>query len=157
MKLLQESISPAIFEKEGDIDMTEEDIKLRFINPEIPKGWENRYIFTEQRITDGKITVSGNFTHQEKPLRADYVLYMNEGRPLAVIEAKSDPYSVSAGLQQAKIYAEKLRVPFAYSSNGYGFQEYDYLTGIERFIPYRVSNSEQPHEEPNSPENTLPC
>lgn len=115
--------------------MTEEDIKFRFINPEIQKGWENRYISMEVNITDGQITVRGNITHREKPLRADYVLYMNDGRPLAVIEAKSDLYSVSAGLQQAKMYADKLGVPFAYSSNGQGFQEYDYLTGIESFIP----------------------
>lgn len=78
--------------------MTEEDMKFRFINPEIQKGWENRYISMEVNITDGQITVRGNITHREKPLRADYVLYMNDGRPLAVIEAKSDLYSVSAGL-----------------------------------------------------------
>ena len=89
----------------------------------------------EVSITDGKILVRGNITKREKSLRADYVLYMNEGRPLAVVEAKSDLYSVSAGLQQAKHYAEKLGVPFAYSSNGQGFEEYDYFTGLETFIP----------------------
>lgn len=114
--------------------MTEEDIKLRFITPALQKGWKG-FISMEVSITDGKILVHGNITKREKPLRADYVLYMNEGRPLAVLEAKSDLYSVSAGLQQAKIYAEKLDVPFAYSSNGQGFEEYDYLTGLESFIP----------------------
>ena len=113
--------------------MTEEDIKLRFITPALQKGWKG-FISMEVSITDGKICVRGNITKREKPLRADYVLYMNEGRPLAVVEAKSDLYSVSAGLQQAKRYAEKLCVPFAYSSNGQGFEEYDYLTGIESFI-----------------------
>lgn len=114
--------------------MTEEDIKLNFITPAIQKGWKG-FISMEVRITDGKISVLGNITSREKSLRADYVLYMNGGRPLAVVEAKSDLYSVSAGLQQAKIYAEKLDVPFAYSSNGQGFEEYDYLTGLESFIP----------------------
>ena len=113
--------------------MTEEDIKLRFITPALQKGWKG-FISMEVSITDGKICVRGNITKREKPLRADYVLYMNEGRPLAVVEAKSDLYSVSAGLQQAKRYAEKLCVPFAYSSNGQGFEVYDYLTGIESFI-----------------------
>ncbi len=114
--------------------MTEEDIKLRFITPAlIKKGWKG-FISMETKITDGKITVMGNIKHREKALRADYVLYMNSGRPIAVIEAKSKLYSVSAGLQQAKIYAEKLDVKFAYSSNGDGFEEYDYLTGTERFI-----------------------
>ena len=114
--------------------MTEEDIKLRFITPALQKGWKG-FISMEVSITDGKIVVRGNITKREKPLRADYVLYMNEGRPLAVVEAKSDLFSVSEGLQQAKIYAEKLDVPFAYSSNGQGFEEFDYLTGVERFIP----------------------
>lgn len=114
--------------------MTEEDIKLCFITPALQKGWKG-FITMETRITDGKITVRGNIAKREHPLRADYVLYMTEGRPLAVVEAKSNLYSVSAGLQQAKMYAEKLGVPFAYSSNGEGFEEYDYLTGIERFIP----------------------
>ena len=113
--------------------MTEEDVKLRFITPALQKGWKG-FISMELSITDGKIVVRGNIAKREKSLRADYVLFMNEGRPLAVVEAKSDLYSVSAGLQQAKIYAEKLSVPFAYSSNGQGFEEYDYLTGGETFI-----------------------
>ena len=114
--------------------MTEEDVKLRFITPALQKGWKG-FISMEVGITDGQILIRGNITKREKPLRADYVLYLNEGRPLAVVEAKSDLFSVSAGLQQAKSYAEKLCVPFAYSSNGQGFEEYDYLTGLETFIP----------------------
>ena len=54
----------------------------------------------ELSITDGNIVVRGNIAKREKSLRADYVLFMNEGRPLAVVEAKSDLYSVLAGLQQ---------------------------------------------------------
>ena len=114
--------------------MTEEDVKLRFITPALQVGWKG-FISMEVSITDGKIVVRGNITKREKSLRADYVLYMNEGRPLAVVEAKSNLYSVSAGLQQAKGYAEKLGVPFAYPSNGQGFEEYDYIIGLETFIP----------------------
>ena len=72
-------------------------MKLRFITPSLQKGW-NGFISMEVSITDGKICVRGNITKREKTLRADYVLYMNEGRPLAVVEAKSDLYSVLAGL-----------------------------------------------------------
>ena len=112
--------------------MTEEDVKLRFITPALQKGWKG-FISMELSVTDGKIVVRGNIVKREKSLRADYVLFMNEGRPLAVVEAKSDLYSVSAGLQQAKIYAEKLSVPFAYSSNGQGFEEYDFISqGVRR-------------------------
>ena len=34
-------------------------------------------------------------------------------------------------MQQAKAYAQMMDLPFAYSSNGDGFVEYDFLTGIE--------------------------
>ena len=64
--------------------MTEEDVKLRFITPALQKGWKG-FISMEVSITDGKILVRGNITKREKPLRADYVLYMNDGRPLAVV------------------------------------------------------------------------
>jgi type I restriction enzyme R subunit len=35
-------------------------------------------------------------------------------------------------MQQAKEYAAMMDIPFAFSSNGFGFQEYDFLTGKER-------------------------
>ncbi len=38
----------------------------------------------------------------------------------------------SHGLQQAMTYAQMLDVKFAYSSNGEGFAEHDFLTGKER-------------------------
>ena len=69
------------------------------------------------------------------PKRADYVLYLNANNPIAIVEAKDNNHSVSYGLQQAKQYAQMLDVPFAYSSNGDAFEEYDFLTGIERTIP----------------------
>ena len=40
--------------------------------------------------------------------------------------------SISHGLQQAMAYASMLDIPFAYSSNGDGFLEYDFMTGTER-------------------------
>ena len=52
-----------------------------------------------------------------------------------MIEAKDNNHSVSFGMQQAKEYAKMLDVPFAYSTNGDAFQEYDFLTGQEREIP----------------------
>ena len=48
------------------------------------------------------------------------------------MEAKDNTHSVSHGLQQAMTYARMLDVPFAYSSNGDGFVEHDFLTGQER-------------------------
>ena len=61
-------------------------------------------------------------------------MYLNSANPLAVVEAKDNNHSISFGMQQAKLYAEMLDVKFAYSSNGDGFQEFDFLTGVEREI-----------------------
>jgi hypothetical protein len=43
-------------------------------------------------------------------------------------QAKSEIYSADAGLEQAKSYAEMLDVPFAYSSNGASFVEFDFFS-----------------------------
>ena len=53
--------------------------------------------------------------------RADYVLYLKPGLPLAVIEAKEPNHRLGDGMQQALEYADMLGVPFAFSSNGSGF------------------------------------
>lgn len=84
------------------------------------------------QITDGKINLKGNLVFREKPKRADYILYLNANNPIAVIEAKDNKHSISYGLQQAMVYAQMLDLPFAYSSNGDGFAEHDFLTGKER-------------------------
>lgn len=112
--------------------MSEEDIKLNYITPAIQsRGWSHN-ITMETRITDGKINLKGNMVVREKPKRADYILYLNANNPIAVVEAKDNKHTVSYGLQQAMDYAQKLDVPFAYSSNGDGFVEHDFLTGQER-------------------------
>ena len=46
---------------------------------------------------------------------------------IAVIEAKAAYKSPGDGLQQAKEYAEILGLKFAYSTNGHGIVEFDYL------------------------------
>ena len=112
--------------------MTEEDIKLQYITPAILAKWSKEKITMETQITDGKINLKGNFVFREKPKRADYILYLSANNPIAVVEAKDNTRSVSHGLQQAMTYAEMLDVPFAYSSNGDGFVEHDFLTGQER-------------------------
>lgn len=57
--------------------MTEEDIKLRFITPAVTAKWNLDHITMETHITDGKISLKGNFVFREKPKKADYVLYIN--------------------------------------------------------------------------------
>ncbi|MBQ2661952.1 MAG: DEAD/DEAH box helicase family protein, partial [Clostridia bacterium] len=112
--------------------MSEEDIKLQFITPAITAKWDISKITMETKLTDGKINLKGNLVVREKPKRADYVLYLAPNTPIAIIEAKDNNHSVSYGLQQAMAYAKMLDLPFAYSSNGDGFAEHDFLTGKER-------------------------
>ncbi|WP_242958919.1 MULTISPECIES: EcoAI/FtnUII family type I restriction enzme subunit R [Clostridia] len=112
--------------------MSEEDIKLQYITPSITSKWNRAKITMETRITDGKINLKGNFVFREKPKRADYVLYLSANNPIAIVEAKDNTHSISHGLQQAIAYAKMLDLPFAYSSNGDGFAEHDFLTGQER-------------------------
>ena len=116
--------------------MTEEDIKLNYITPAInASGWKNGINITmETKITDGKINIKGNMAYREKAKKVDYLLYLNRYHPIAVVEAKDNNHSVSYGLQQAMTYAQMLDLPFAYSSNGDGFCEHDFLTGAEREI-----------------------
>lgn len=123
--------------------MTEEDIKLHYITPSIISKWDKNKITMETKITDGKINIRGNLIFRERPKRADYILYLNNNNPIAVVEAKDNRKSVSHGLQQAIEYAKMLDLPFAYSSNGDGFMEHDFLTGKER----ELSMSEFPTEE----------
>ncbi len=112
--------------------MTEEDIKLQYITPAITAKWNREHITMETKITDGKINLKGNLVFREQPKRADYILYLSTYNPIAVVEAKDNSHSISYGLQQAIAYAQMLDLPFAYSSNGDGFAEHDFLTGQER-------------------------
>ncbi len=123
--------------------MSEEDIKLQFITPAITDKWDLKKITMETKITDGKINLKGNFVTRKKPKRADYVLYLNENNPIAIVEAKDNNHSISYGLQQAICYAKMLDVPFAYSSNGDGFFEHDFLTGKERELSLEEFPTEQ--------------
>ena len=114
--------------------MTEEDIKLQFITPAITATWKLSQITMETKITDGKINLKGNLVVREKPKKADYVLYLNDSKPIAIVEAKDNKHTVSYGIQQAITYARMLDVPFAFSSNGDAFYEHDMITGQERQI-----------------------
>ncbi|MBR1546989.1 MAG: DEAD/DEAH box helicase family protein [Prevotella sp.] len=117
------------------LKLSEEDIKLRYITPAIlNKGWAVTDITMETKVklTDGKINLRGNVVARGKAKFADYMLYYNNANPIAIVEAKDANHSVSFGIQQAKEYASMMDIPFAFSSNGQGFHEYDFLTGKER-------------------------
>ena len=115
-------------------EMSEEDIKLRFITPAIEKaGWDkNNQIKMEYSFTDGRIILRGKKTIRGSKKSVDYLLFYKPNHPLAIVEAKKNTKSIGSGMQQAIEYAKDLDVPFAYSSNGDGFIEHDMKNGTER-------------------------
>lgn len=115
--------------------MSEEDVKLNYITPAILRGWQDHITMeTKVKITDGQINIKGNMAVRKNPKYADYILYLNDNKPIAVVEAKDNNHTVSYGIQQAIEYAKMMDLPFAYSSNGDAFYEHDFLTGNETLI-----------------------
>jgi type I restriction enzyme, R subunit len=120
--------------------MSEQDIRSKFITPAIVRGgWDLlSQIREEVTFTQGKVIVRGKLVSRGKAKRADYILYYKPKIPIAVIEAKDNKQTVGAGMQQALEYGAMLDVPFVYSSNGDAFLEHDRTKSsgkIENEIP----------------------
>lgn len=120
-------------------DLSEEDIKNRFITPALEKsGWSKEQMRMEFPMrenipfTDGKVIIKGKTAKRGTRKSADYLLYHHNNFPIAIVEAKDMNHDVAHGIQQAIDYARILDVPFAYSSNGTGFVEHNMRTGEER-------------------------
>jgi type I restriction enzyme R subunit len=111
--------------------MNEADTRAEHIDPALrTAGWgvvDGSRILREHPITLGRIEGHGR---RGRALSADYVLvYRN--RKLAVIEAKAWSKPLTEGVGQAKDYAGKLAVRFAYATNGQGVYGIDMLAGTE--------------------------
>ena len=112
--------------------LTEADIRSKFIDPAIlNKGWTEDRIRREYYFTDGRVIFDGCHHGRKEGKKADYLLYRKPNMPIAVVEAKDNNKPIGAGMQQAMEYAQILDIPFAYSSNGDGFKEHDFLTSQE--------------------------
>ena len=94
---------------------------------------ETRRIYIDAMLTDAgwtkgedwrdEVELSG-MPNRSETGRADYVLYGDDGRPLAVIEAKRTCVDVVKGREQAKLYADLLekkhrRRPVVFLTNGF--------------------------------------
>ncbi len=117
--------------------MNEAETRAELIDPKLREaGWgiiENSRVLRERdvcKITEGRIRIGGR---RDKALYADYIL-VYKGIKLAVIEAKSDELSVGEGVAQAKLYAQKLQVDYAYSTNGKEIYQICMKTGEEKFV-----------------------
>ncbi len=111
--------------------MNEAETRAEHIDPALKAaGWgvvEGSRIRREYPITPGRIEGLGR---RGKPLTADYVLEYRNTK-LAVTEAKAWDEALTEGVAQAKNYAGKLAVRFAYSTNGQGIYGIDMQTGKE--------------------------
>ena len=115
--------------------MNEAETRAEHIDPALKAaGWgvvEGSKILREHPITPGRIEGHGK---RGKALTADYVLvYRN--RKLAVDEAKAWDKPLTEGVAQAKDYAGKMGVRFAYATNGQGIYAIDMVTGKEGAVP----------------------
>jgi type I restriction enzyme R subunit len=97
-------------------------------------GWSDEQIVEQRYFTDGRIVPTGRGHRRQQGKRADYLLEIEPGFPVAVIEAKRLFRLPGDGLQQAMRYAELLHLGFAYSTNGDGIVEHDYDTGAQRAL-----------------------
>jgi type I restriction enzyme R subunit len=109
--------------------MNEAETRAEHVDPALAAaGWgvvEGSRVRREYPITLGRLE---GFGRRAKPLITDYLLiYRNT--TLGVIEAKPWDCELTEGLGQAKDYANKLDVRFAYSTNGRGIYAVDMREG----------------------------
>jgi type I restriction enzyme R subunit len=111
--------------------MNEAETRAEYIDPALKAAdWgvvEGSRIRREYPIIPGRIEGRGR---RGKALSADYVLEYRNTK-LAVVEAKAWDEALTEGVGQAKDYAGKMAIRFAYSTNGQGIYGIDMKTGTE--------------------------
>ncbi len=111
--------------------MNEAETRAEHVDPALAAaGWgvvDGSRIRREYPITLGRLEGLGR---RARPLTADYVLEYRNTK-LAVIEAKSWDNELTEGVGQAKNYAGKLAIRFAYATNGQGVYSIDMQEGAE--------------------------
>ena len=114
--------------------MNEAETRAEHIDPALKEaGWgvvEGSRIHREYLITPGRLEGYGL---RAKAEIADYIL-MYRNHKLAVIEAKAWDKALTAGAAQAKSYAAKMSIRFAYTTNGQGLYKIDMKRGKESEI-----------------------
>ena len=117
-------------------DWSHREIRLKPLNPD-PSFRD--LVFTPE--AEGNLHVIGEFVAVlDFPAptatsgRADYVLYDQRGRPLAVIEAKRNAINPYVAKQQALPYAKSLGAPFFFLTNGELTYFWDYQNDDARAI-----------------------
>ena len=99
-------------------DYNEDETRRRLIDPLLREaGWDPDAPGVREVQVAGLPTPSGRGA-------ADYVLWGDDGKPLAVVEAKATGHSAFRGQQQSKLYADALQAmhgqrPAIFGSNGH--------------------------------------
>lgn len=98
-------------------------------------GWKIDAINTQEFVITAVDEATGVITK----LKADYVLWGNDGKPLAVVESKRTSAAVERGRNQAKNYADALQGiygqrPIIFYTNGYD----TYLWDDSQYAPRKV-------------------
>jgi len=115
--------------------ITEADTCRKYVLPKLyTAGWNDDQISEQKSFTDGRIVPVGEKARRRYPKRADYLLRYTRDLTIAVVEAKATYKLPGDGLQQAKEYAQMLGLNFAYSTNGHGIIEFDFIVGKEQQI-----------------------
>jgi len=129
--------------------MNEADTRVILIEPKLKSsGWTDRkvtrefYYNRDHQYAPGRIILAGDRVRRGESRKADYILRLTEGFPIAVVEAKPDEVEAETGLEQAKSYAKDLNLPFAYATNGNEIIEYDFFTKASR----NLDNFPRPEE-----------
>jgi putative type I restriction-modification system, R subunit len=113
-------------------DISEFETRKQFIDLDLKiAGWDSTNVREE-------VEVKGMPNAQEKGY-VDYVLYGENGKPLAVVEAKRTSKDSKIGQQQAKLYADCLEKEYAqrpiiYYTNGKEIYMWDDLSYPERKV-----------------------
>jgi type I restriction enzyme R subunit len=111
--------------------LTESDTRAQYIDPALVRsGWERQLVRREFQITAGRIIGAAK---RAEPSIADYLLEYR-GKRLAVIEAKKWDLPHSEGVSQAVRDGNKLRLPFAFATNGQKIRQINLVTGKEEDI-----------------------
>ncbi|MFT6067897.1 MAG: type I restriction enzyme R subunit [Bacteriovoracaceae bacterium] len=118
---------------------SEAQTRKELIEPKLREtGWDEypwqvewEYVITKDRI----------IFHGSKPERqknsgktADYLLRYSKSKAIAIVEAKKEDLSHMEGEKQAKDYARKLGLWFAYSTNGHQIEFYNLKTNTQETV-----------------------
>ncbi len=129
-KVLTEKRKNTLESYDFEVDeLSEAETRKRYIDIELKlAGWEiDRDCIVEVEV-DGMPNAAGKGY-------VDYVLYGNNGKPLAVVEAKKTSKDPNVGSQQAKLYADCLhnqyrQRPLIFTTNGFDIYFVDDFDGF---------------------------